>query len=461
MSEPTVKSTPRRARGGWARFLFGVLCGCVLIVGGRELINETTFADRLVRPLLRGDTTGPADAIVVLGAGVIGPCVPNDNGVRRVLHGARLWREGRARTLLITGGTAEGPCPVAAAMARLAMDIGIPESNIVIESVSLSTHENAQRSATVLRGLGIRRVLLVTDMLHMPRAQASFEHYGLDVQRSPVPVYEGHANNVSMLGSAAREYLALAYYRARGWIGPRADAGAGHAAHENGAVPTAGAAVTAGNGMDEKTHGDGPIVILGASYAQGWDPKVIAEVPIINKGMPGQQSFEMLERFERDVVPARPRAVILWGFINDVFRAKPENMDAALARVRDSYTKMIDLSRRHGIEPIVATEVTVRPSDSWSEVIASWVGGLMGKESYQDRINRHVIETNRWLADVGRRERLLVLDFQAALGEDDGRRRREFVQEDGSHITPAAYAALTEYAKPVLEKHLATRRAGS
>jgi uncharacterized SAM-binding protein YcdF (DUF218 family)/lysophospholipase L1-like esterase len=447
--------------GPTGRFLVGVLCGCVLIVGGRELVNETTFADRLVRPLLRGDTHGPADAIVVLGAGVIGPCIPNDNGVRRVLHGARLWREGRARTLLITGGTADTACPVAVAMARLATEIGIPESDLVIESVSLSTHENAQRSATVLRGLGIRRVVIVTDILHMSRAQASFEHYGIAVERSSVPVYEGHANNVSMLASAAREFLALAYYRARGWIGPAAAASGHAAAHENGAVPTAGATVTAGNGMDETIQSDAPVVILGASYAQGWDPKAIAGVPMINKGMPGQQSFEMLERFDRDVVALRPRSVILWGFINDVFRAKPENIDAALARVRDSYTKMIELSRKNGIEPIVATEVTVRPSDSWTETIASWVGSLMGKESYQDRINRHVMATNRWLVDVATRERLLVLDFQATLGEDDGRRRREFVQDDGSHITPAAYAALTEYAKPVLEKHLGARRAGS
>jgi lysophospholipase L1-like esterase len=180
-------------------------------------------------------------------------------------------------------------------------------------------------------------------------------------------------------------------------------------------------------------------------------------IPVVNAGVSGQQSFEMLERFDRDVVSVRPRAVVLWGFINDIFRAR--EIEASLQRVRDSYTEMVARARAAGIEPILATEVTVRAPDSWTETILSFVGGLMGKESYQDQINRHVLATNSWLSDLAAREQLLLIDLQGALADEDGRRRRrEFIDADGTHITREGYDALTRYAAPILHEHLTQRR---
>jgi lysophospholipase L1-like esterase len=200
---------------------------------------------------------------------------------------------------------------------------------------------------------------------------------------------------------------------------------------------------------------NGPLVVLGASYAASWPLATVAGRHVINKGVAGQQSFEMLQRFEHDVARQAPRAVLLWGFINDVFRAPVPDVDGVLARTRQSYQEMIRLARAHGIEPIVATEVTVRPPASWTNTVASWIGWLRGKRAYQDQINDHVLATNRWLADLAAKEGLLLLDFQAVLAEDGGRRRAEFTREDGSHITPAGYDVLTAYARPVLEKRLA------
>jgi lysophospholipase L1-like esterase len=200
----------------------------------------------------------------------------------------------------------------------------------------------------------------------------------------------------------------------------------------------------------------GPLVLLGASYAKGWVIDGLNGIPVVNAGVSGQQSFEMLERFERDVVAVRPRAVILWGFINDIFRAR--DIDASLQRVRDSYTAMVARARAAGIEPILATEVTVRAPDSWTETILSFIGGLMGKESYQDQINRNVLAINGWLSELAAREQLLLIDLHGALADEDGRRRRrEFIDADGTHITREGYDALTRYAAPILYEHLTQR----
>jgi uncharacterized SAM-binding protein YcdF (DUF218 family)/lysophospholipase L1-like esterase len=426
-------------------FGIGVVVGVVLVSGLRLLINETEFADALVAPLLTEDSIGNADAIVVMGAGVIGDCIPNLSGVRRVIHAVRLWRAQRAPVLLFTGGGVAGACPVAEAMMRLAREFGVPEANVLVETSSLNTLENGEHSAALLRAAGAQRVLVVTDRLHMRRATGSFTRLGFDVQRASVPIYEGHTDNVDMLTRAAREGAAVAYYRVRGWLGPLERSRESHARPQRLTL----IAMT----EDWKS---GPLVIFGASYAGSWNPPAVTGASaVLNRGVSGEQSSDMLARFERDVVSTNARAVVIWGFINDIFRAN--DPDAAAIRVHDNFVKMVRLARSNGIEPILATEVTIRPSDSWSETIAGLIGWVLGKESYQDRINRHVLSVNASLRQLAAQERLLLLDFHAVTSDKVGRRRPEFIDHDGSHITPAGYAALTAYAMPILEEYFRVR----
>jgi lysophospholipase L1-like esterase len=285
----------------------------------------------------------------------------------------------------------------------------------------------------------------VTDRLHMRRAAGVFANLGFAAQRASVPIHEGHEDNVSMLYAGLREFAALGYYRMRGWIGDTPSP----------MEPAQPIAMTIMRGTI--TNVTGPIVLLGASYAAGWPLAQINGIPVVNRGVAGQQSFELLERFDRDVASASPRAVILWGFSNDIHRAEAGAMDRTIARVRDSYAQLIARARRHGIEPILATELTLRPPDSVGERVAGWTGTLRGKESYQDQVNRHVLALNRWLIDAATGEGLLVLDLQSVLSEPNGRRHPAFAQPDGSHITSAGYDALTSFVTPIFEEHFLAR----
>lgn len=432
--------------------MFSVVLGVLAIGGAQLLLNTTPLADWLVSPLVAADAVSPVNAIVVAGAGVIGDCDPNNNGMHRVRLAARLFKEQVGRWLVFTGGTGR-PCAVSVAMARLATEFGVPRSAIWLETGSRSTRENAEFSAPMLRALGARRVLVVTDRLHGPRATGVFRQLGFEVFHATVPIFAGHPSNVSMLYAGLREYAALAYYRVRGWTsGAQSPTGL-----SDGEPMTRTPTPTA----SEATSADrsGPIVLLGASYAAGWSPGPIAGVTVVNLGVAGQQSFEMLERFERDVLPLRPRAVILWGFVNDIFRSAPGDA-ATHARVKESYTRMVALARSHGIVPVAATEVTIRPPQTWSDSIMSVIAPLLGKQAYQDHINRDVTALNQWLVELAYREQLLLLDLQSTLAQTGGRRRPEFAIEDGSHISPAGYAALSAYAQPLLEDHLVVRQPG-
>ncbi len=185
------------------------------------------------------------------------------------------------------------------------------------------------------------------------------------------------------------------------------------------------------------------MVLIGASYAKSWPVTTLDGLTVSNKGAGGEQTHEMLARFDRDVIAAKPRAVLIWGFINDIFRSEPEELKEKLVRSRENIRNMVDKARGKGIVAILATEVTLPASTGW----AAWLGELRGKQSYREYINGHVIEMNQWIRALAAEKKLVVLDFEKVLADQDGSRKREFTTEDGTHLSVKAYEALTRYAQ--------------
>lgn len=133
-----------------------------------------------------------ADAIVVLG------CPPSARLERRVERGARLYRAGAAPALLLSGG-GRGSEPEAAPMRRMALARGVPAAAILVEPNSRDTLGNARETAQMLRARGWRRVVLVSDRAHLPRAALLFRLAGVEVAgRCGVP-----ASSAAMAVAAA------------------------------------------------------------------------------------------------------------------------------------------------------------------------------------------------------------------------------------------------------------------
>lgn len=187
------------------------------------------------------------------------------------------------------------------------------------------------------------------------------------------------------------------------------------------------------------------IVAIGASYAKGWNVSVLAGMQVINKGVGGEQTHEMLARFDRDVTASAPQAVVIWGFINDIFRSTPEEVENKLIRSRENISRMIEKAKNKGIVPILATEVSLPVGASWSERIVGWVGALRGKQNYQDYVNGHVVKMNQWIRGQAAEKKLTLLDFEKVLADNNGRRKPEYATQDGTHLSVQAYAALTDY----------------
>ncbi len=135
-----------------------------------------------------------ADAIVVLGGLVEAAAPPRrpemnlGAAVDRIWYAARLYRAGKAPRILVSGGKlpwSGGEQPESSVMAELLQELGVPAAAILQESNSRTTRENRDESLPILQAHGIRRILLVTSALHLPRALALFRATDLEVIPAP------------------------------------------------------------------------------------------------------------------------------------------------------------------------------------------------------------------------------------------------------------------------------------
>ena len=190
---------------------------------------------------------------------------------------------------------------------------------------------------------------------------------------------------------------------------------------------------------------DDPLVIIGASYAKDWQIDRYRGIRIINKGVSGDTTVQMLDRFQRDVLDEDPSAVIIWGFINNIFRSPRENIDDTINKSKDHLKKMATLAVDAGTYPIMATEVTIRPPTGIKEFLLGTIGKWRGKQSYQDYVNEHVRSVNQWIRDYTREEGYVLLDLESVLTDGSGMRAKEYATSDGSHISEIGYDRLNAY----------------
>ncbi len=132
-----------------------------------------------------------ADVIVILGGGresrdeAWDSEQPSLLSMQRIRYAARIARTSEL-PILTSGGLHFNRPPSEAQLAAnvLAKDFALDTH--WVEGLSRTTMENAERSATILHEVGIRKIVLVTNAWHMPRARWSFEQAGFEVVPAPV-----------------------------------------------------------------------------------------------------------------------------------------------------------------------------------------------------------------------------------------------------------------------------------
>jgi len=145
----------------------------------------------------------------------------------RLVEGIRIHRKLPKSKLILSGGGAFNTVTEAKTMADVAVALGINDEDIVLESESRDTKDQAR---LIRKILGHNRFILVTSASHMPRSIALFQKKDMN----PIPAPIGHiirerqkitpaiffpsAGQIEKIERAFYEYLGLVWAKLRGQI---------------------------------------------------------------------------------------------------------------------------------------------------------------------------------------------------------------------------------------------------
>jgi lysophospholipase L1-like esterase len=141
-------------------------------------------------------------------------------------------------------------------------------------------------------------------------------------------------------------------------------------------------------------------------------------VLIHNGAVAGNNTFQMISRFRRDVVAYPANMLIVLAGTNDV------GQDYSVATIVANIHAIVRSAAGHGFQVVV---LTIPPNNA-------------------DRIMRlrRLRQTNAALINLGRTEGFQVIDIYSALVTDDGHLRRCYAAADGLHLSLAGEQKVAE-----------------
>lgn len=166
------------------------------------------------------------------------------------------------------------------------------------------------------------------------------------------------------------------------------------------------------------------IVCLGDSITYGWPwgPEIswttmLAEkinAEIINRGIPGNTTTQMLDRFEKSVLKFNPSHVIIMGGLNDII------MQDSFDRITWNLRLMAEMAQENGIKVI------------------------FGQPTVFDEpgLEKLVIRIRKWIDAYAEEQQIPVIHFEQAFYGENDNIRSELLAADGAHPTEDGYKAM-------------------
>jgi lysophospholipase L1-like esterase len=185
-------------------------------------------------------------------------------------------------------------------------------------------------------------------------------------------------------------------------------------------------------------EGQKRVVLFGDSRIGMWDPPLdLPGFQVINRGVGGETTEQILNRLDRDVIAIRPDVVVIEMGINDLktIGVFPDRRQEIINSCQRNADLIVERLRRQKIEVILLTIFPPGPVP------------LTRRMLWSDQTRTAVAEFNR--RALGQRlSGLTVLDCDPALA-DGSRLRSEYVL-DTLHLNGAGYAALNRVVGPAV-----------
>jgi uncharacterized SAM-binding protein YcdF (DUF218 family) len=150
-----------------------------------------------------------ADAIMVLGAAQYNGH-PSPVLRARLDYAIELWQRGLAPRLVMTGGVGRRDTISEAEVARrYALARGVPSAAIYAERQGETSAISVRYAASIMRGLGMRKALVVSDPFHMLRLELLALRAGIRPYAAPTPLSRIEADPEARWHYVLRESLAF------------------------------------------------------------------------------------------------------------------------------------------------------------------------------------------------------------------------------------------------------------
>jgi lysophospholipase L1-like esterase len=175
-------------------------------------------------------------------------------------------------------------------------------------------------------------------------------------------------------------------------------------------------------------------VFMGDSITEGWgagDPSLFS-ASVVDRGIGGQTSQQMLARFYQDVVALHPRVVHIMAGTNDLAGNTGPNSPEDF---KNNIRAMVDLARSNHIQVILAS---IPPAEHFP-----WRSDIHPTEQIR--------RLNAWLKEYSDQHKLVYADYYSALTTPSGAFRPE-LSNDGVHPNTDGYATMRPIADAALKK---------
>jgi len=175
----------------------------------------------------------------------------------------------------------------------------------------------------------------------------------------------------------------------------------------------------------------GGILLYGSSSFRLWTDvdRRFPEHCIVNNGFGGSQLSDLNHFFDRLVVPAAPKVLLVYGGDNDIAGAKTPQ------RVLEDFRQLVEQAKRK-IPGIRIAFLAIKPSPSRASMLSAQA------------------EANRLIAKFAKRHRHVdFLDVATPLMDGQGQPDPAYFTQDRLHLNPLGYDRWVEVIGPYLKRH--------
>jgi SanA protein len=159
----------------WTFAIVGIV-GLLLISFVNRHVHSG-FDEKIKTSITEIPVEEPPRVAIVFGARVFGNGEASPVLYDRVLTGVELYRSGRVKKLLMSGDNPTQSYDEPTAMKNTAMELGVPETDIVLDFAGRRTYDTCFRAKEIFE---IKRAILVTQEFHQARALYLCNNLGVE-----------------------------------------------------------------------------------------------------------------------------------------------------------------------------------------------------------------------------------------------------------------------------------------